>query len=47
MSGKPENLMYFFLGAKYGLPLTIIIFAIAGFLLLIGLIILAITYFPK
>ncbi|HLC79504.1 MAG TPA: hypothetical protein VJG83_03660 [archaeon] len=47
MSGKPENLMYFFLGARYGLPLTILIFAIAGFLFFLGLVFLAIAYFPK
>ena len=44
---KDDKLLYFFLGAHYGIPLTILIFAIAGFLFLIGLIILAITYFPK
>ena len=47
MSGKPGNLIYFFLGARYGLPLTILIFGIAGFLFLIGLIFLIIVYFPK
>ncbi len=44
---ESSGLMYFFLGARYGIPFLILCFGIAAILAFFGVIILISAYLPK